>query len=77
MRMARVNVYVPDDLAEEARAAGLNVSQLTQKAMRDALDARRAEGWFDQLARLRRTGIDHHTAVRALDAARHELDAGA
>ncbi len=32
MRMARVNVYVPDELAEKAKVAGLNVSSLTQEA---------------------------------------------
>ena len=33
MRMARVNVYLPDDLAAKARAADLNVSRLTQAAI--------------------------------------------
>ena len=38
MRMARVNVYLPDELASGARDAGLNVSALTQEAVRQALE---------------------------------------
>ncbi len=33
MRMARVNITVPDALYGQARNAGLNVSQLTQRAI--------------------------------------------
>lgn len=33
MRMARVNITVPDDLFQQARSAGLNVSQLAQRAV--------------------------------------------
>lgn len=47
MRMARVNVYLPDDLAAEAKAAGLNVSNLSQAALRSALAAGRVDQWLD------------------------------
>lgn len=40
MRMARVNITVPDQLLEEARAAGLNVSRLAAAALADELDRR-------------------------------------
>ena len=50
--MARVIVYLPDDLAEQARAANLNVSGLTQDAVRRALDARAVNEWLDELASL-------------------------
>ena len=33
VRMARVNITVPDDLYRRARNAGLNVSQLAQRAV--------------------------------------------
>jgi post-segregation antitoxin (ccd killing protein) len=36
-----VNVYLPDDLAERAKAAGVNISALTQDVIRSALAARR------------------------------------
>lgn len=38
MRMARVNITVPDDVAAQARAAGLNVSRLATAALVDELD---------------------------------------
>ncbi len=49
--MARLNVYVPDDLAAAARKAELNVSALTQQAIRDALDepGRRTTEWLKNL----------------------------
>ncbi|MGO8882971.1 MAG: type II toxin-antitoxin system CcdA family antitoxin [Streptosporangiaceae bacterium] len=40
MRMARVNITVPDELLEEARAAGLNVSRLAAEALAEELDRR-------------------------------------
>lgn len=40
MRMPRVNVYLPEELAVEAKAAGLQVSELTQAAIRAELDRR-------------------------------------
>ena len=46
MRMARVNVYLPDDLAAEAKEAGLNVSNLTQKALRSTLAGIRVDEWL-------------------------------
>jgi hypothetical protein len=36
--MARVNITVPDALYAQARAAGLNVSQLAQRAVADELN---------------------------------------
>ena len=32
LRMARVNVYLPDDLADEVRLSGLNVSAVGHEA---------------------------------------------
>jgi hypothetical protein len=40
MRMARVNITVPDELVERARAAGLNVSRLAAAALTEELDRR-------------------------------------
>jgi post-segregation antitoxin (ccd killing protein) len=33
MRMARVNITIPDELYRQAKAAGVNVSQLAQHAL--------------------------------------------
>ncbi len=40
MRMARVNVTIPDDVLARARAAGLNVSQVAARALAEELDRR-------------------------------------
>jgi hypothetical protein len=40
MRMARVNITLPDDLLSQARAAGLNVSRLAAAALAEELDRR-------------------------------------
>jgi Post-segregation antitoxin CcdA len=40
MRMARVNITVPDDLLTRARSVGLNISQLAQHAIAVELDRR-------------------------------------
>jgi post-segregation antitoxin (ccd killing protein) len=53
MRMSRVNITVPDSVATQARAAGLNVSQVATKALIDELDRRaKAEALDVYLARL-------------------------
>jgi hypothetical protein len=38
--MARVNITVPDELLDRARAAGLNVSRLAASALSEELDRR-------------------------------------
>jgi len=68
--MTRVNVYVPDDLAEEARAAGLNVSAVVQEALRDRLRARSSDAWLDSLSSLPAIAASHDDVVRALDEVR-------
>jgi post-segregation antitoxin (ccd killing protein) len=73
MRMARLNVYVPDELAEAARAAELNVSAITQDAIRTVLDANSVDAWLDSLELPDRVSVSHAAAQRALDEARDEL----
>jgi post-segregation antitoxin (ccd killing protein) len=73
MRMARVNVYVPDELAAAARAAGINVSNLTQEAIRQELARRGTDAWLDRVADLRPTRVSHQAALEAVHAARDEL----
>jgi post-segregation antitoxin (ccd killing protein) len=78
LRMARVNVYLPDDLADEVKQAGLNVSGITQDALREALAERATDEWLDQVARLGPTTVTHDVVIAAVDAARDELgDRGA
>ena len=40
MRMARVNITVPDEVVTRARSAGLNVSRVATAALVDELDRR-------------------------------------
>jgi post-segregation antitoxin (ccd killing protein) len=69
MRMARVNVYLPDDLAAAAREAGLNVSGITQAALAE----RDTNRWLDSIARMHATGVTHEQALAAVHAAREEI----
>jgi post-segregation antitoxin (ccd killing protein) len=75
MRMARVNVYLPDGLAERARAARLNVSGLAQEALRHALAGEDTDRWLDHLEGLPRAPVAHETVLHALDDAREEFGA--
>jgi len=75
MRMARVNVYLPDELAARARDAGLNVSGVTQDALEEALALKDTDRWLDRLEDLPRTAIAHERVIEALDDARDELGA--
>lgn len=74
--MAKLSVYVPDDLAEEAKRAELNVSALTQEALRKELDSRKAKEWWDEIRhRIETTEptVTHEQVMAALDAARDEF----
>ena len=73
--IARVNVYLPDDLAARARAAGLNISGLTQDAIRSALATSDTDLWLERLDRLPQTDIEHVRVIAALDDARDEFGA--
>ena len=73
MRMARVNVYLPDDLADAAREAGLNVSGITQAALMSALAERDTNDWLDSIDRMRPTKVTHAHALEALHATREEM----
>jgi post-segregation antitoxin (ccd killing protein) len=74
MRMARVNVYLPDDLAAEVRASGLNVSQVTQEALRAALSPIRTDRWLDDVLKLGPTGISSAEVAEAVAWAKDEFE---
>lgn len=75
MRMARINVYLPDELAKAARDEDLNVSALTQQAVRDALAAAATDRWLASLPRHGRSSVTSDEVVAAVHAARDELGA--
>ncbi len=74
MRMARVDVSLPDELAEEAKAAGLNISKVTREALRAVLTATRTDRWLDDVSRLRPTGASHADVVHAAAGAKEEFE---
>jgi post-segregation antitoxin (ccd killing protein) len=71
--MARVNVYLPDELADRARAAGLNVSALTRSAIEAELAGNAASDWLARVAALPARTVEHRDVVAAVAAAREEL----
>jgi post-segregation antitoxin (ccd killing protein) len=71
--MARVNVYLPDDLASAARSARLNISSLTQDALRRELQQVDVIKWIDEVHRLSPSRIGHEAVLEAINAAREEL----
>ena len=75
MRMARINVYIPDELAERAKTAGLNVSALTQDALRRALAGEATNRWLNRLERTPQADVAHGVVLNALDEAREEFGA--
>jgi post-segregation antitoxin (ccd killing protein) len=76
MRMARVNVYLPDDLADAAHAADLNISRLTQDAIRRELQQTGIQEWTQTVSRLARPRVSHAAVQKAIDAARDEFGTG-
>jgi hypothetical protein len=73
--MARVNVYLPDDLADRARAAGLSISAVTQDALRSALAVSDVDRWLDRLDRLPSHEVTDQAVIESLDAVRDEFGA--
>lgn len=73
MRMARVNVYLPDDLAREAKAAHLNISSVTQAALKHELAGRATKRWLASLLQLPRVDVSDGAVLKALDEAREEF----
>lgn len=71
--VTRLNVYLPDDLAAEAKKAGLNLSAVTQEAVRRTLAERSTDAWLATVASTPSAERVHHdSALTALDAAREE-----
>ncbi|MGI8592885.1 MAG: type II toxin-antitoxin system CcdA family antitoxin [Solirubrobacteraceae bacterium] len=67
-----MNVYLPDELAAEAKEAGLNLSAVTQEAVRRTLGARSTDAWLGTLRPASSHRVTHGTVLDALDAVREE-----
>jgi post-segregation antitoxin (ccd killing protein) len=72
--MARVNIYLPDDLALAAHEAGRrNVSAVTRQAVADALSVRATDAWVETLE-LDSSDVTREKTLAAVAAYRDELD---
>lgn len=71
--MARVNVYLPDEIAEAARKASLNISSLTQEAIKRELERSDLARWLDEVSALPPIEIGHEEVIAAIEAARNEF----
>lgn len=74
MRMARMNIYVPDELAQRAKSARLNVSTLTQAALRQELAAHDTSEWLAGIAQLPLDELPHQWVLEALDESGEESE---
>jgi hypothetical protein len=74
--MARLNVYLPDLLADEVRAAGMNLSQVTQGAVVRELTLTRLSFWLDRVALERCMYVPHEVGFEALNVATGHLGDG-
>lgn len=73
MCMARVNIYLPEDLATRAREAGLNVSGVAQEALERELRVHDFGSWVAKIrANPPLKGWTHADTIEALDAVRAE-----
>lgn len=71
--MAPLNVYLPDELAAEAKEAGLNLSAATQEAVRRSLAQRSTDTWLAAVPTPSSAArVPHDRGLDALDAARDE-----
>jgi hypothetical protein len=64
--MARVNVYMPDGLAEAVRAAGMNLSNITQVAAERELARRRVSPWLARVLLGWSTDVSPEATLEAL-----------
>jgi post-segregation antitoxin (ccd killing protein) len=71
--MARVNIYLPDDLAKRAREAGLNVSGIAQESLERKLRILATDQWLDGLRdRPRGPDIPRKELEQLMDEVREE-----
>lgn len=70
--VTRSSVDLPDELSAQAKEARLNLSAVTQDAVRRTLAARSTDSWLSSLHATSAEPVEHDKALDALDAARDE-----
>lgn len=66
--MARISVYLPEEVADAAHAAGLNISMLARVALQRELVLLNNRVWLQRVAWERSDPIPHETLIGALHA---------
>ena len=64
--MAKVTIYMPDELLAEAKDAELNISGLAQAAVAAALESAKTDAWLEELRRRPRSTVRSEDVDRAL-----------
>jgi post-segregation antitoxin (ccd killing protein) len=64
--MAKVTIYMPDELLVAAKDAGLNISGLAQHAVRVALRSAKTDAWLEELRRCPRSTVRSEDVDRTL-----------
>jgi post-segregation antitoxin (ccd killing protein) len=72
----RQQVYLPDDLADMGKKAGLNISSLTQEAIRSSLATQSLNRWLQRVAELDSPGVSHRKVIDAVTSAKDDLEGG-
>jgi post-segregation antitoxin (ccd killing protein) len=73
--MPKVSVYLPDDLYQAARAQGLSISTVTQRALEVAVHANATDRWIDRVRARPRTHLGAIDSATLLDEVRDEFGA--
>lgn len=68
--MARINIYMPDELAEAVRAADMNLSNLAQVAAERELARMRVSSWLSRVLFGRTRNISPEATLEALRSTR-------
>ncbi|MGH7643522.1 MAG: type II toxin-antitoxin system CcdA family antitoxin [Candidatus Dormibacteria bacterium] len=63
--MARVNVYLPEELATSIQPLDLNLSHVLQGALRELTEAQRVDWWLERVLPMGR-GTASHAVTREL-----------
>ena len=72
--MARINVYLPDELAERVKSADLNVSAVVQQALDAELRRLSMADWWEQVRKLPplKVEVDSAALIRQIRDEREE-----
>lgn len=75
--MSKMTIYLPDDLAAAARAQKLNMSAITQDAVRQRLMLGRLESWLRSVAGPPpERSVTHDEVIAAVHGAREDFGRG-